>query len=124
MTGAGDCAIKGHGVGKNGAGFPTKETRPHGMIFPQVGSWYRRLDGRLFEVVAIDEAAGTVEMQHFDGTIGEVEQEAWHQMELEAAAAPEDWSGSVDMDTDDLSELNDMTGQNWQDPFEFVDQLE
>ena len=94
------------------------------MIFPQVGSWYRRLDGRLFEVVAIDEAAGTVEMQYFDGTIGEVEQDAWHQMELEAAAAPEDWSGSVDMDMDDRSELNELTSQGWQDPLEFVDQLE
>ena len=36
---------------------------------PVVGDWYRRMDGALFEVVAIDRDDSTVEVQHFDGTL-------------------------------------------------------
>ncbi len=94
------------------------------MIFPQVGSWYRRVDKRLFEVVAIDADEGTVELQYFDGTIAELDFEAWHQLELCTAAPPEDWSGSVDMDPMDNAELRDTARRAWQDPLILVDQLD
>lgn len=93
-------------------------------MFPQVGSWYRRLDGRLFEVVAVDEKARTVGIQHFDGTIGELEFDVWHQTELESAVAPEDWTGAIDMDQADFAELAEAGGPVWQDPLEFVDRLD
>jgi hypothetical protein len=73
---------------------------------PSIGNWYRFADGGgLFEVVALDEDDGTIELQHFDGTVEELEfedwQTRWETGEIEAAAAPEDWTGSVDMDADD-----------------------
>jgi len=72
---------------------------------PTIGDWYRYSGGELFEVVAIDEDEGTIEIQHFDGTVEELDFDdwatSWHDREIETAAAPEDWSGSVDMDAED-----------------------
>jgi hypothetical protein len=81
-------------------------------IAPDVGSWYRltggsdaESDGELFEVVAHDPDDGTIEIQYFDGTIEEMDVEDWlahcEDDEIEAAEAPEDWSGSVDIEPED-----------------------
>jgi hypothetical protein len=73
---------------------------------PDVGEWYRLRDGDSFEVVAIDNDDGTVEVQHFDGTVEEFDLDDWSTQRanglIEDAEAPEDWSGSVDVeDTDE-----------------------
>ena len=51
----------------------------------------------MFEVVAIDEDDHTIEIQHFDATIEEVDLESWAELLTVEISAPEDWSGSVDM---------------------------
>jgi hypothetical protein len=94
------------------------------MITPQVGNWYRRLDGRLFEVVAVDEEALTVELQYFDGTIGELDFDLWHGLQLESAPAPEDYSGPLDLDRPELRELREVAGLGWRDPLEYLDRLD
>jgi hypothetical protein len=72
---------------------------------PAIGDWYRMNGGALFEVVALDDDDGTIEIQYFDGTVEEMDIEDWEaQWEdgaLEAAEAPEDWSGSVDVEASD-----------------------
>jgi hypothetical protein len=72
---------------------------------PGIGDWYRLSGGALFEVVAVDEDDGTIEMQYFDGTVEEMDFEDWDAQwddgVLEAAEAPEDWSGSVDVEATD-----------------------
>ena len=74
------------------------------MVGPQpgIGDWYRLTGGELFEVVALDEDDGTIEIQYFDGTIEEMDVEdwdtQWDEGALESAEAPEDWSGSVDVE--------------------------
>jgi hypothetical protein len=74
------------------------------MVSPQpgIGDWYRLTGGELFEVVALDEDDGTIEIQYFDGTIEEMDVEDWNEQwddgALESAEAPEDWSGSVDIE--------------------------
>jgi hypothetical protein len=72
---------------------------------PAIGDWYRLSGGALFEVVALDDDDGTIEIQYFDGTVEEMDIEDWEtQWEdgaLEAAEAPEDWSGSVDVESTD-----------------------
>lgn len=73
------------------------------VALPAIGHWYRRPHGQLFEVVAIDEDADTVELQFFDGTIDEFELDVWTRLSIVPVAAPEDWSGSVDMDSDDYT---------------------
>lgn len=72
--------------------------------YPIVGHWYRRGKRNLFEVVAIDEDDLTMELQHFDGTIEEVEFENWPAKLIDEAGAPEDWSGSVDVNPEDEQE--------------------
>lgn len=73
------------------------------LVYPIVGQWFRRPNGTIFEVVALDEDAGTVEVQQFDGTIDEFDLDAWPELELAEVAAPEDWSGSVDIDPEDVT---------------------
>ena len=72
---------------------------------PAIGDWYRLNGGSLFEVVALDDDDGTIEIQYFDGTVEEMDIEDWDTQwddgALEAAEAPEDWSGSVDVEPDD-----------------------
>ena len=80
------------------------------VAYPVIGQWFRRPNGTMLEVVAIDEQEGTIEIQFFDGTIDEVDLEAWPELLLLAVSAPEDWSGSVDMDPEDyvVREEGDM----------------
>ncbi|MGH7879332.1 MAG: DUF6763 family protein [Candidatus Binataceae bacterium] len=76
-------------------------TAPH----PGIGDWYRSSGGQLFEVVAVDDDDGTIEIQYFDGTVEEMDVEDWESQwddgALETAEAPEDWSGSVDIEAGD-----------------------
>src|ERR1700741_1083548 len=76
-------------------------TAPH----PGIGDWYRLNGGQMFEVVAGDDCDRTTEIQYFDRTVEEMDVEDWETQwddgGLEAAQAPEDWSGSVDVEAPD-----------------------
>lgn len=73
---------------------------------PQLGDWYRRLDkGEAFQVVNVDDASGSVEIQSFDAALDSIDAEEWEQLELEAIAQPEDWTGALeDVEPDDITE--------------------
>ena len=90
-------------------------------ISPVIGSWYKHENGETFEVVALDAEDATVEIQYFDGTIEELDLDEWEQMEIQAAEPPEDWSGSVDVDDEELDELADKPEQDFDDPLEYLD---
>jgi hypothetical protein len=72
---------------------------------PTIGHWYRITGGDSFEVVAIDDDDGTIELQYFDGTVEEMDIEDWQAEKeagtLEEIEAPEDWTGSVDVDPEE-----------------------
>jgi len=70
---------------------------------PEIGSWYQSANSLLFKVVAIDEHDDTIEIQYFDGTIGELEMELWESLAPEQLDAPDDWSGPFDDIDDDVS---------------------
>ena len=91
------------------------------VAYPVIGKWFRRPNGGLFEVVALDESDGTIEIQHFYGTIDEVELESWAELLLIEVSPPEDWSGAVDMDPDDYigRKEGDMP-PGFHDPLEFL----
>ncbi len=92
--------------------------------YPVIGQWFSRPNGTLFEVVAIDEADMTVEIQQFDGTIDEVDVERWQDLMLTEVSAPEDWSGSVDMDPEDFVSQKDSDIPNgYHDPLAFLDKV-
>ena len=89
---------------------------------PAIGRWYRRTNGQLFEVVAVDDDDATIELQFFDGTIDEVDRETWSKLLIEPVAPPEDWSGSVDMDPEDFSGRSDgEIPAGYHDPLAFLD---
>ena len=95
------------------------------VAYPVIGKWYRRSNGTLFEVVAVDEQDATVEIQFFDGTIDEIDMENWPTMLIERVGAPEDWSGSVDMDPEDfLGRHSGDIPHGYQDPLSFLDKTE
>ena len=87
-----------------------------------IGGWYRRTNGSLFEVVAYDDHEATIEIQHFDGTLDEIDVDTWPTLLIEKVGAPEDWSGAVDMDPEDFT--GDDSGEiplGWHDPLEVFD---
>ena len=69
--------------------------------YPKVGQWYKDPAGASFEVVALDEDDDTIEIQHFDGTIEELEMDGWMDSYFEIAEPPEDYSGSLDIVRED-----------------------
>jgi hypothetical protein len=83
---------------------------------PSIGEWYRRTGGESFEVVAFDEDDGTIEIQYFDGTVEEMDTDDWESQwadrAIEAAEPPEDWSGSVDVESTEDSSFGggDLSG--------------
>ena len=92
--------------------------------YPMIGQWFRRPNGTLFEVVAIDEEDRTVELQQFDGTLDEVDVESWPDLFLVEVSAPEDWSGSVDMDPEDFIQSNNKEmPAGFHDPLAYLDKL-
>jgi len=94
------------------------------MLYPIIGQWFSRPSGTLFEVVAIDDDDRTVEIQQFDGTIDEVDIDNWSDLMLTEVSAPEDWSGSVDMDPEDfVSKKNSEMPSGYHDPLAFLDKL-
>jgi hypothetical protein len=94
-----------------------------GMGFPDVGDWFRRVDGSTFEVIAVDEADNTIELQHFDGTLEEIDLDAWLELAAEPVDPPEDWSGSMDVDEADLPP-GEEPHRAFSDPLDFVDDYE
>lgn len=90
---------------------------------PIVGNWYQHLDkGQQFQVVALDEDNGLVEIQHFDGDLEEIELETWYSLDVEPSEEPENWAGPLDIaETDDLgTEVTDTRPEDWTEPLEEV----
>jgi hypothetical protein len=87
-------------------------------IKPIVGQWYRGDTDELFEVVAIDDQDETIEIQYFDGSVTEIDFETWYDQLrdelIEAADAPEDWSGAIDVEGEDLGrDAEDIARPAW-----------
>ncbi len=72
-------------------------------INPAVGNWYKQPNQQKFEVVAMDEDDGVIEIQYFGGELDEVEFDVWSQMGVEGISPPEDWSAAYgELERDDL----------------------
>lgn len=85
-------------------------------ITPVVGNWYEQLDkGIRFQVIDLDEEAGIVEIQYFDGDLDAIELEEWYEVEIEPIEEPEDWTGPLDgVEADDLGYTEtDMAPDEW-----------
>jgi hypothetical protein len=66
-------------------------------LAPEVGQWYQRADRpQPFQVVAVDDEAGTIDLEYFDGTIDEWPLAHWRELDIEPTGAPPDASGALD----------------------------
>lgn len=71
-------------------------------LMPEVSAWYQdSVSGILFEVVAIDDASGTIEYQMVDGEVGEYDTVTWQTLYLSPAEAPEDWRSPYELNSED-----------------------
>lgn len=67
------------------------------MITPQPGQWYTNQEsGLYFEVVALDNHQSTIEIQHADGSVDEIDAELWSELPIAQAAPPEDPTSAFD----------------------------
>jgi hypothetical protein len=88
---------------------------------PIIAQWYHYPQkSEKFQVTAIEDHFDTVEVQYFDGTIGEFELTAWYAMEVEPVATPEDWTGPMDnIERDDLTPVGtEMRREDWDAPYD------
>ena len=114
------------GTTLDGASRPEERGAGTGLRNPgagraQVGQWYARRDkGETFQVIGVDEASRTVEIQAFDGDLDEIDEDTWAALPLALAAQPEDWTGPVDdVERDDLGySETEMTGADWSEPLQ------
>ena len=65
-----------------------------------VGEWYEA-GGDPFEIVGVEAESEMVLVQHFDGSLEEVDFDAWLELNARPCAAPEDFSGALDLERED-----------------------
>ncbi|MBI5449846.1 MAG: hypothetical protein HY940_00660 [Gammaproteobacteria bacterium] len=65
-------------------------------VYPEIGVWYRDLEGRLLCITAVDDDDQSIEVQYFAGEIEEFDLEVWRQSLMIETAPPKDLSGSFD----------------------------
>jgi len=88
-------------------------------IEPIIGNWYQYLEkGQIFLVVAIDQEANLVEVQHFDADLEEINLRNWYELNIEISEAPENWSGPLDVvELDDYgTEITETVASDWTEP--------
>jgi hypothetical protein len=95
------------------------------LPIPAVGDWYEAPGGVKFEVVAVDDEDGSIDIQHYDGTVEELDFDAWEESEHFPTDPPEDYSGSLDIERDDYGvDLDRAAVQDWSDPLDYLDQAD
>jgi hypothetical protein len=95
------------------------------LPIPSIGDWYQAPEGVKFEVVAVDDEDGTIDIQHFDGTVEELDFDAWEESEFLPVHPPEDYSGSLDIERDDYGADLERAGlRDWSSPLDYFDQSE
>lgn len=85
---------------------------------PKLNAWYQDAqEDQIFEVIAIDDDDGTIEIQYYDGEVAELDFDSWKQMVVIPAQPPEDWRSSYELSDDDTSDADDVyVPDNWDDP--------
>lgn len=67
---------------------------------PEVGLWYRDIENRVFEVVAL-ESDDAIEVQYYDGDVTEYDRESWDLLCVNIISEP---GVSLDMYDDSLDD--------------------
>src|SRR3954452_24488710 len=72
-----------------------------------VGRWFLRPDTHeTFQLIDWDDQSGTARVQMCDGSLDEIDADAWRALSPEPVEAPVDWAGPLDnLETGDLGEF-------------------
>jgi len=100
-----------------------KGLRTMKMLNPEVGAWYKDVQtSSLFEIVAWDPAALTIETQYLDGEVSEYDLDAWREMLLVRVEAPEDWRTPFELDDEDgLDPDLPFHPEDWNNPLNSIE---
>ena len=71
---------------------------------PEIGLWYRDIQNRLFEVIAL-ENEDSIEVQYYDGNISEYDRESWDLLCVNVVSDP---GVSMGFEEDTLDEDEDF----------------
>lgn len=89
-------------------------------FFPAIGAWYQELaTGRAFEIIAVDEKNGLIEVQYEDGDIADFDKDSWGHLDQVKVAAP-DING---IHGSDVAFKNPYESEFYSDPLEGGDYL-
>jgi len=93
------------------------------LQYPLIGAWYRdQQERQTFEVVAIDDELGSVEIQYVDGSIGELELDVWSRLSLVPVPSPEDTDSALDLSREDRWCHDQSTAPlPWDDPLDRIE---
>jgi hypothetical protein len=93
------------------------------MLSPVIGGWYKDLQtNALFEVVDWDPTTLTIETQYLDGEVSEYDLDAWREMLLERAEAPEDWRTAFELDDEDKLDPDlPFHPEDWSSPLNSIE---
>lgn len=91
---------------------------------PSIDIWYKTPNGDIFEVVAIDQHEDAIEIQYLDGSVEELDADAWQSVEPEvinppheAMAADYEEEGEFEEDYRDIVDL-DSNDREWSGLFD------
>ena len=84
-------------------------------LLPEIGCWYKEIQqGFIFEVVAYDEAADSIETQYLDGAVSGFDMDAWRELTLDRVEEPEDWRNGYELSDEDGSDPDEpIRPENW-----------
>lgn len=89
-------------------------------IKPIIGTWYQdQGSGQKFEVVAMD--GDSIELQHIDGEIEELDLDSWLERPIGRIAPPEDWTAPYELEGDDQFGSENNSSYNWTDPLDNIE---
>ncbi len=93
------------------------------MLSPEIGGWYKDLQtNALFEVVNWDPSTLTIETQYLDGEVSEYDLDAWRELRLNNAAAPEDWRTPFELDHEDALDPDaPIHPEQWENPVSIME---
>ena len=94
---------------------------------PSIDIWYKTASGDIFEVVALDPQEDAIEIQYLDGSVEELDADAWQSVEPkvinpphEAMTADYEEDGGFEEDYHDLVDL-DSNDREWSGLFDEYD---
>ena len=99
--------------------MPRKQPSP-----PSIDVWYKSASGDIFEVVAVDPQEDSIEIQYLDGSLEELDTDAWQSAEPkmidpphEALADDYDEGGDFEEDYHELVD-HDSSDREWSGLFD------